>query len=246
MANPSLHQSAYPEARFGGFSRVDGTVAFYTRVRALVQPGMKVLDVGCGRGKSVENAVPFRRDLRDLRGLGDHVLGIDVDPGASENPTLDEFRLMEDIENWPVEDASIDLILSDYVLEHVEDPDAYVRELQRVLKPGGIFCARTPNKLGYVALVAQVVPNHLHAKVVGQTQENRESHDVFPTFYKMNTVGAVKKALGPAFETEVVRHAGEPTYFTFSPLAYRFGAVMHRMLPGPLQNQFFVFARKRR
>ncbi|WP_420453976.1 class I SAM-dependent methyltransferase [Rubrivirga sp.] len=245
MANPSLHQSAYPEARFGGFSRVDGTVAFYTRVQSLLRPDTRVLDVGCGRGKSQENAVPFRRDLRNLRGRCAHVLGIDVDPDAADNPTLDAFRLIEDVDRWPVDGASVDLVLSDYVLEHVEAPGAYARELARVLRPGGVFCARTPNKLGYVALVAQAVPNRLHARVVGSAQESRESHDVFPTFYRMNTVSAVRRALGDAFEVEVVRHAGEPTYFAFSPLAYRLGAVLHRLLPGPLQNQFFVFARKR-
>ena len=243
---PSLRERAYPEARFGGFSRVDGTVAFYTRVRSLLTPETRVLDVGCGRGKSQENALPFRRDLRDLRGLSGHVLGIDVDEAARDNPTLDAFRLIEDVDRWPVEDASADLVLSDYVLEHVGDPEAYLRELARVLVPGGLFCARTPNRLGYVALVAQVVPNRHHAKVVGNVQESRESHDVFPTHYRMNTARGVRRMLDAhGFDCEIVRHAGEPTYFTFSPVAYRLGAWLHRVLPGPLQNQFFVFARKR-
>ena len=246
MAQPSLRQSAYPETRFGGFSRVDGTVAFYTRVRSLLQPDMHVLDVGCGRGKSTENAVPFRRDLRDLRDHCAHVLGIDVDPVAETNPTLSDFRLIEDVDHWPVDDASVDFVLSDYVLEHVGNPDAYLSELSRVLRPGGYFCARTPNKLGYVALVAQLVPNRLHDRVVENVQENRESQDVFPTFYKMNTSSSIRRSLAAhGFDSEVVRHAGEPTYFTFSPVAYRLGAWLHRLLPGPLQNQFFVFARKR-
>ena len=248
MTNPALHQRAYPESRFGGFSRVDGTVAFYTRIRSLLRPEMRVLDVGCGRGWSEDNPVPFRRDLCNFRGDCAHVLGIDVDPDAAENPKIDEFRLIENVDTWPVEDASVDLVVSDYVLEHVGDPDAYARELARVLRPGGFFCARTPNKLGYVALVSQAVPDRLHARVVSTTQQGtREEHDVFPTFYRMNTAGSVRKLLDRhGFETEVIRHAGEPTYFRFSALAYRLGALLHRALPGPLQNQFFVFARKRR
>ena len=246
MSRLLLRERAYPESRFGGFSRVDGTVAFYTRVRSLITSEMRVLDVGCGRGWSQENALVFRRELHDLRGISDEVVGIDVDDDARDNPTLDEFRLIEDLDRWPIEDASVDLVLSDYVLEHVSDPDAYLRELARVLRPGGLFCARTPNKFGYVALAAQVVPNRLHARVVGNVQGTRESHDVFPTVYRMNTAGGVRRMLDTyGFDSEIIRHAGEPTYFAFSPIAYRLGAWLHRVLPGPLQNQLFVFARKR-
>ena len=40
----------YPENRAGGFSRCDGTVQFYQRVRALLRPNYVVLDFGAGRG----------------------------------------------------------------------------------------------------------------------------------------------------------------------------------------------------
>ena len=40
----------FPESYAGGFSRVDGTVQFYMRVRALLRPDDTVLDLGAGRG----------------------------------------------------------------------------------------------------------------------------------------------------------------------------------------------------
>src|SRR5438093_943558 len=40
----------YPESRFGGFTGVDGTLAFYIRVNSLIDSSSVVLDVGCGRG----------------------------------------------------------------------------------------------------------------------------------------------------------------------------------------------------
>lgn len=59
----------YPESRFGGFSDLDGTVAFYGRIQALLDAGMTVLDVGCGRGAGLmEDPVAYRRRLHDLRG----------------------------------------------------------------------------------------------------------------------------------------------------------------------------------
>lgn len=247
MKAQAAYDRLYPEARFGGFSRVDGTVAFYSRVRALLGPEDRVLDVGCGRGKSEEARVEIHRELRNLRGDCAEVVGIDVDPNASVNPTLDTFRLIEDLDRWPVEDASFDLVLSDFVLEHVADPEAFLKELSRVLKPGGYFCARTPNRLGYVALVAQVVPNRYHARVVGDVQSGRDEVDVFPTHYKMNRVGTLRRQFDAhGFDVEVIRHEAEPSYFAFSNWAYRLGALLHRALPGPMQNKLFIFAQKRR
>ena len=54
-----LKEIYYPESEFGGYTRVDGTVPFFTRVQALARPEMTVLDVGCGRGAVADR---FERD----------------------------------------------------------------------------------------------------------------------------------------------------------------------------------------
>ena len=138
MAPPrSLKEQFYPECRFGGFSHVDGTVAFYTRIRALLDPTSVVLDVGCGRGAAKDRLVqkPSER-LRVLQESCHTTIGIDVDPAGADNPFMDEFHLI-DSDRWPVDDASIDLLYADYVLEHLEHPDQFFAECSRVTKPGG-------------------------------------------------------------------------------------------------------------
>lgn len=57
-----------PESKFGGFSNIDGTIAFYTRVNPLLASSSIVLDVGCGRGIYNKDLVILRRNLRILRG----------------------------------------------------------------------------------------------------------------------------------------------------------------------------------
>lgn len=151
MTRPlSLLECFYPESRFGGFSDLDGTVAFYGRIQAMLDAGMTVLDVGCGRGAGLmEDPVAYCRQLHDLRGKGRRVIGLDVDPDAAQNPGLDEFQRIDGVSAWPIADASIDLIVSDFVLEHIDNPEAFFTQVAQVLKPGGVFCARTPNPGSY-------------------------------------------------------------------------------------------------
>ena len=242
----SLLHCFYPESRFGGYSDRDGTVAFYGRIQGMLSPGMTVLDVGCGRGAGlVDDPVPWRRELRRLRGRCERVIGIDIDPVGAENSGLDEFRHLRDPLAWPVDDASVDLIVSDFVLEHVDDAASFFSEVNRVLKPGGVFCARTTNRLGYVGLAASLVPNRRHAGVLGKVQRDRKEIDVFPTRYRVNTVWRLRAELRKVgFEAVVYGYEAEPSYLQFSTIAYGFGKLLHALTPPPLRTCLFAFGRK--
>jgi SAM-dependent methyltransferase len=244
MPRPVVEIS-YPEHRFGGFGRYDGTVHFYSRVNALLGRKSVILDVGCGRGAHDEDDCDYRRSLRNMRSADRTVIGIDVDPAGEENLSLDDFRLIKDVNHWPVEDASVDMVLADYVLEHVGKPDQFFREMCRVLKPGGCFCARTPNAFGYVVFFSRLIPNRLHAKVLRVAQENREEKDVFPTVYRCNTKSKLRRFLDQrGFIHAIYRTEHEPAYMSFSRIVYRIFAVIHRLLPTPLQSTLLVFSRK--
>jgi ubiquinone/menaquinone biosynthesis C-methylase UbiE len=121
----------YPEARYGGFSDIDGTITFFSRVNSLLAPTATVLDIGCGRGSYAHDKSEYRRQLRILKGKAAQVIGIDVDPVGSENPFLNEFRLING-ETWPVEDSSIDTAVCDNVLEHIDKPTSFFNEVRRV------------------------------------------------------------------------------------------------------------------
>lgn len=236
---------AYPEVAFGGFTRVDGSIAFYTRVAALLPSAGRVLDVGCGRGAAADDPVEYRRRLRTLRGRGPHVVGIDVDRAAAGNPLLDEFRWIESPERWPAQDREFDLLVCDYVVEHVGNPESFFAECARVVRPGGFACLRTPNLLGYVSVVSSLVPNRWHAGVTGYAQKSRRQEDVFPTVYRCNTRGKLRRALRRAgFDACVLTHEAEPGYLAFSSAALRTGAFLHRLIPGPFQANLFAFARR--
>ena len=233
----------YPECRFGEWTEVDTTLRLYQRVKSLITPESVVLDIGCGRGARLPKATPFVRSVIDYKGFAKRVIGIDVEEIGQTNPSLDEFRLMSPRQPWPVEDASIDVAICDQVIEHIEDTAFFFTEVDRVLKPGGVICIRTPNRFGYVAMIAKLLPESLHRRVLKRAQ-NRTA-DIFPTFNRCNTSGALKRAFRRrGYEAVVTGCDGEPAYFEFSIIAYTIMVYVHRVLPGALQNQLLCFARK--
>ena len=233
----------YPEAKFGGFTDIDGTVVFFNRVNALLESSFTILDIGCGRGAYSEDSVPLRKNLRVMKGKVSKVIGIDVDQGAQNNPFLDEFHLIRE-DTWPINNDSIDLIVCDNVLEHVDNPDKFFAEIVRVLKHDGLLCIRTPNRWSYIALATTLIPNKYHSKVTSIVQDRRNEEDVFPTVYKCNSVRKLKRIMNKnGFECVVYCYEAEPSYLSFSKLVYFIGVLHQRFAPGFLKPAIFAFAK---
>ncbi len=95
-------------------------------------PDGTVLDYGCAEA-------PYRRFFPS----GVHFIAADL-PG---NP--DATTAIKDDGTVPVPDASIDAVLSTQVLEHVLDPELYLRECYRVLRPGGRLLLSTHGLMVY-------------------------------------------------------------------------------------------------
>lgn len=240
----------YPEVGAGGFSHVDGTVEFYSRVNALLSQDMVVLDFGAGRGAQLlAGTNTYRRNLAVLKGKAKRVIGVDVDQVILDNDFLDEAHVINDGAALPICSASIDLIVSDWVFEHVHrDPKFVATELSRVLKPGGWICARTPNRWGYIGLGTNIVPNRLHARILKRLQPGsyREERDVYPTAYQMNTMRAVRHLFpDDQFDNFSYTYNSEPAYFGNSALAWRIMKVLFMLTPSSLRSYLFIFLQKR-
>lgn len=242
-----MFERSYPEIRFGGFTEVDGAVKFFTRVQALLDPEGRAIDLGCGRAAYQEDSCATRRELRIMQGKCKHVIGLDLDEAASSNPYMDEFHLLEGPSaRWPVTDESVQLIVCDHVMEHVEDPKHLLSEAYRVLQPGGYLCMRTPNRWGYVAWVAILTPKRLQKRVVGVAQSTRKSEDVFPVQYRCNTRRKMLKMMRAAgfSDVAVTPTESEPAYWSFSRILFRLMAILHRLTPRLFMNSLHGWGRK--
>jgi SAM-dependent methyltransferase len=241
-----LTKRMFREAAVSGFAHIDQEVAFYVQVAALLRPDDVVLDFGAGRGAWYHDEPSrFRRWIQNFRGRCAHVDGCDVDPVVLSNETLDRAQVIEPGKPLPYEDERFDLIVSRYVFEHLDDPEWAARELLRVTRPGGWICVMTPNKWGYVALAARLVPNRLHVGALRFVQPGREARDTFPTAYKLNTPRAVRKYFGHAADVYHYSTSALPSYHFGSAILFRLLRLVHRLTPPPLDVGLRFFIRKR-
>lgn len=188
------------------------------RVLALLEPHHSLLDLGAGAG-----VVPHT----DFHGLARRVCGVDPDPRVVDNPHLDEGRVgVGERIPWP--DASFDLAFADNVLEHLDDPRAVLAEVQRVLRPGGRFVAKTPNLRHYMPTVARLTPHAFHACV--NRLRGRAAVDTFPTRYRANTAAALSRhARAAGLELESVQlFEARPEYLRWNPATYLAGWLYER------------------
>lgn len=241
--------SRYPEVGAGGYSRVDGNVAFYGRVQALLAEmagPITIVDFGAGRGRRADDPVAFRRQLQDLRGPDRVLIGVDVDDVVLDNPIVDDARLIGPDGHIPVGDGSVDLVVSEWTFEHVDRPAVAAAELARILRPGGWLCAMTPNKHGYIALGGRAVPNRFHVRALRSLQPGKAVVDTFPTRYLMNSRRQLEILLPPeTFDLHTWTVDAEPYLYAGGSRLLEMAFSMVHRAPGPLKSVRIVFARRR-
>jgi SAM-dependent methyltransferase len=235
----------FPEIAAGGYSRVDQTVDFYGRVNALLAPDSVVVDFGAGRGGFMDLPDSYIRRLRSFQGHQRRVIGVDVDPIVKENPSVDEAHVWEPGTPIDLPDASVDVVVSDFTFEHIDDPSLVIPELDRIVRPGGWVCARTPNRWGYIAIGATIVPNRWHARVLSRLQPGRQERDIFPTRYQLNTLAAVRRQFpAPTWEVHGYTSNGLPAYVGKSRAMYYLTYHFMRLMPRRLGAMYLFFIRK--
>lgn len=143
----------FTERAAGWDSRFPGDGPAYASAVTLLglRPGDAVLDAGCGTGR----ALPV---LREAVGPSGTVLGADVTPamlGEAVQAGRDRYAalLLADVAVVPLRDAVLDAVFGAGLVSHLAHPEAGLRELARVVRPGGRLALFHP--IGRAALAAR-------------------------------------------------------------------------------------------
>ncbi len=116
----------------GREAKADKILAILTAAGSPLKPDDQVLDLGCGSGEIAARLATIARvscaDAIDQRTQGREL------PFHPVGTTL------------PFADGTFDVIVSNHVIEHVPDASIHVREIHRVLRPGGVAYVATPNR----------------------------------------------------------------------------------------------------
>ena len=141
------------------------------------------LDIGAGPNILID----------EQRG-SEFAVGLDIEKPERIAIPPDSAYCIAQSELLPFKERCFDYVTSRYTFEHLREPHITMREVARVLKPGGVFALQTSNKNNPFILLSRMIPFALKKRIYPYLFKDNPS-GTFKTHYKMNTPRALPVAI---------------------------------------------------
>ena len=172
----------------------------------------KVLDLGCEDGT-----------LHELI-YGENIYGLDIRVKKHR-----EKVQQGDAQNIPFKDDSFDSIIAGELIEHLPDPDKFLRECRRILRSNGIVIISTPNKKSWVNRILKSSFHHGHVSLFD--------------------LSGIKRTVSKYFEIEdffCLPYDSVSSWGSKHKRLYWLRKLVHYFIPQSLQEDIIILGRSRK
>jgi ubiquinone/menaquinone biosynthesis C-methylase UbiE len=176
-----------------------------------LQPGAVAVDLGGGRQCVYKDAVPQDRGIR--------LVAVDISPEElAANQDVTDRRVADVAECLPFEDAEVDFIVSQFLLEHVDGVSRAVQHMSRVLKPGGKAIHFMPCRYSTFGVAARVLPFGPLLKLLHFVSPNTVGQVEFDVHYDHCYPKAIERVMRDAGFRNVTVDASQISAAYFFPV----------------------------
>jgi SAM-dependent methyltransferase len=170
VASPAMEGERPPTSRVRAF--VDANQAFVRRIEGHLPQALDLDDLWARVVAGRMNELPAGAVVVDVGGGrscrfaryrrpddGHRLIAIDVsEDELAHNADVDEKLVADVVAGLPLDDASVDMIVSRSVVEHLADSEAFVAHAARALKPGGWFINLFPSRWAPFSIANRLLP----------------------------------------------------------------------------------------
>lgn len=213
----------YPKFKTGGYF-------FRKYLKKYINNNSTILDAGCGN-----NGI-----LSEFKFTPRLIIGVDVNKKLLEENKIVNKKIIANLEHIPSNSNLVDVVVSEFVLEHLRNPSLALKEISRVLKPGGVFIFITPNIINPIMTLSKIFPHTIHTFLrVTLLKKEEETHF---TYYRANTYRKLLR-LGKlaGFQHCEILRAGNPEYLGFCKPFVPISIIFEKFIDNNFLNIFKMY-----
>jgi ubiquinone/menaquinone biosynthesis C-methylase UbiE len=176
----------------------------------LINEKTVLLDAGCGEKGIMNKYNKYKRENR-------LAIGVDLSLEALRKNNSLDYLLKSTVEKLPFKDGTFDVVICQWVVEHIKEPKLVFEEFKRVLKESGHLIVVTNSIYNFIMFASAILPAKIRDKMKEKVFPSEIKEGTFPTYYKCNSKNSFKKVLsGLGFSEVFSGYSGDISIFVFS------------------------------